>query len=415
MQKRAVVGGAGGFIGHHMVRYLKDKGYWVRGVDIKEPEYEPSSADEFLVLDLREWENCLRATDWRRGGLPARRRHGRHRLHHGQPGRDRPQQRADQRAHARGRLPQRRAAPLLLVERVHLPPLQAARPRRDAAEGGGRLSGRARGGLRVGEALLGEALPVLPRGGQARDPRGPLPQHLRSPRHVRGRPREGAGRDQPEGRPRQRRRRHRDLGRRSADPVVHLRRRLRGRHLPHRAERPLGAAEPRLRPARDDRPARRSRERGGRQDAREAARPDEATGRARPQQRQRPLQGGARLGAGGHARGRPEVHLRVDRRAARGRWATPDAGRAAPDRKAAPPKAEGPPDGGPSCIRSRVGSVPATGRLRRRRRCPGSRRWGTRRCARSRRSRSCGSRGPAPGTHPRRCPGPRGRPRRRDR
>ena len=40
MQRRAVVGGAGGFIGHHMVRYLKDKGYWVRGVDIKEPEYE---------------------------------------------------------------------------------------------------------------------------------------------------------------------------------------------------------------------------------------------------------------------------------------------------------------------------------------------------------------------------------------
>ena len=62
MQKRAVVGGAGGFIGHHMVRYLKDKGYWVRGVDIKEPEYEPSVADEFLVLDLREWENCLAAT-----------------------------------------------------------------------------------------------------------------------------------------------------------------------------------------------------------------------------------------------------------------------------------------------------------------------------------------------------------------
>ena len=62
MQRRAVVGGAGGFIGHHMVRYQKDKGYWVRGVDIKEPEYEPSAADEFLVLDLREWDNCVTAT-----------------------------------------------------------------------------------------------------------------------------------------------------------------------------------------------------------------------------------------------------------------------------------------------------------------------------------------------------------------
>ena len=62
MQKRAVVGGAGGFIGHHLVKYLKDRGYWVRGVDIKEPEYEPTAADEFMVLDLREYDNCLAAT-----------------------------------------------------------------------------------------------------------------------------------------------------------------------------------------------------------------------------------------------------------------------------------------------------------------------------------------------------------------
>ena len=45
-----------------MVRYLKDQGYWVRGVDIKAPEYEESPADEFELLDLREWDNCLRAT-----------------------------------------------------------------------------------------------------------------------------------------------------------------------------------------------------------------------------------------------------------------------------------------------------------------------------------------------------------------
>jgi GDP-D-mannose 3',5'-epimerase len=60
--KKAVVGGAGGFIGHHMVRYLKDQGYWVRGVDVKTPEYEDSAADEFLVADLREWDNCVKAT-----------------------------------------------------------------------------------------------------------------------------------------------------------------------------------------------------------------------------------------------------------------------------------------------------------------------------------------------------------------
>ena len=59
---KAVVTGAGGFIGHHLVNYLKGKGYWVRGVDIKEPEFEPTRADEFLLLDLREGQNCLQAT-----------------------------------------------------------------------------------------------------------------------------------------------------------------------------------------------------------------------------------------------------------------------------------------------------------------------------------------------------------------
>ncbi|RME13062.1 MAG: NAD-dependent epimerase/dehydratase family protein [Ardenticatenia bacterium] len=62
MQTRVLVTGAGGFIGHHLVKYLKQKGYWVRGVDIKEPEFEPSPADEFEVLDLRRWDNCLLAT-----------------------------------------------------------------------------------------------------------------------------------------------------------------------------------------------------------------------------------------------------------------------------------------------------------------------------------------------------------------
>jgi len=61
--KRVLVTGAGGFIGHHLTTYLKQRGYWVRGVDKKRPEYEESKADEFLVLDLRRWENCLAATE----------------------------------------------------------------------------------------------------------------------------------------------------------------------------------------------------------------------------------------------------------------------------------------------------------------------------------------------------------------
>jgi GDP-D-mannose 3', 5'-epimerase len=58
---RVLVTGAGGFIGHHLVRALKADGHWVRGVDIKVPDFEPSEADEFLLLDLRRWEHCQRA------------------------------------------------------------------------------------------------------------------------------------------------------------------------------------------------------------------------------------------------------------------------------------------------------------------------------------------------------------------
>jgi nucleoside-diphosphate-sugar epimerase len=61
-ETRVLVTGAGGFIGHHLVKYLKGKGYWVRGVDIKEPEFEATEADEFFLLDLRRWQNCLKAT-----------------------------------------------------------------------------------------------------------------------------------------------------------------------------------------------------------------------------------------------------------------------------------------------------------------------------------------------------------------
>ena len=58
---KILVTGAGGFIGHHLVNYLKEKGYWVRGVDIVKPLFEASRADEFQLLDLRRWENCLTA------------------------------------------------------------------------------------------------------------------------------------------------------------------------------------------------------------------------------------------------------------------------------------------------------------------------------------------------------------------
>jgi GDP-D-mannose 3',5'-epimerase len=60
---RVVVTGAGGFIGHHLVSYLKSLGHWVRGVDIKYPDYETTMADEFIIADLRFFESCGRAVE----------------------------------------------------------------------------------------------------------------------------------------------------------------------------------------------------------------------------------------------------------------------------------------------------------------------------------------------------------------
>lgn len=59
--KTALVLGAGGFIGGHLVTRLKNEGYWVRGVDIKNHEYKKTDADEFFVLDLRIQENVTKA------------------------------------------------------------------------------------------------------------------------------------------------------------------------------------------------------------------------------------------------------------------------------------------------------------------------------------------------------------------
>jgi nucleoside-diphosphate-sugar epimerase len=61
--KRAVVCGAGGFIGSHLVNRLKSEGYWVRGIDLKFPEFSPTQADDFIVGDLRDVPTCQRTFD----------------------------------------------------------------------------------------------------------------------------------------------------------------------------------------------------------------------------------------------------------------------------------------------------------------------------------------------------------------
>ena len=59
--KKAIVTGAGGFIGSHLVRFLKEKGYWVKGIDVKYPEFSETAADEFSLVDLRDPEKTREA------------------------------------------------------------------------------------------------------------------------------------------------------------------------------------------------------------------------------------------------------------------------------------------------------------------------------------------------------------------
>lgn len=61
--KKAIVCGAGGFIGSHLVKALKKEGFWVRGVDLKYPEFAPTAADDFVIADLRDPVNCRYVID----------------------------------------------------------------------------------------------------------------------------------------------------------------------------------------------------------------------------------------------------------------------------------------------------------------------------------------------------------------
>ena len=66
--KTALVLGAGGFIGSHMVRRLRSEGYWVRGVDLKRPEFSESEAHEFVQGDLRDVDFVRRVLEYKEIG-----------------------------------------------------------------------------------------------------------------------------------------------------------------------------------------------------------------------------------------------------------------------------------------------------------------------------------------------------------
>ena len=247
---RVLVTGAGGFIGHHLVTYLKQRGYWVRGVDLKYPEYTPIDADEFELRDLRRWDECLQATRGRRRRVRSRRRHGRHGVHLRQPRHHPAQQRAHQPPHARGGTAQRGVPLPVQLLGLHLsrstsrPTPRSSRSRRRTptrptrrTPTGGRSwspSGSAsttptssgwRRGSRASTTSTGPTAPTTAAGRRRRRPsagRSPWPS---------------------------RRRNGRDLGRRRADALLLLCRRLRRGHLPPDAVGVPGAAQPRDRRA----------------------------------------------------------------------------------------------------------------------------------------------------------------------
>ena len=68
MTKKALVLGAGGFIGSHMVKRLKSEGYWIRGVDLKRPEFSSTYADEFIQGDLREADFVRKCLEYKGTG-----------------------------------------------------------------------------------------------------------------------------------------------------------------------------------------------------------------------------------------------------------------------------------------------------------------------------------------------------------
>ena len=230
-ETRVLVTGGAGFIGHHLTNALKRRGYWVRAIDIKPPEFGELDADEFVLLDMRRPDDAAAATcgvdhvyalaaDM--GGMGYISTHHARILHNNSLINLNTVETA--RSNGATRLP-------LRLVGVHLPGVPAGGRGRHGARRGARLPRAAAGRLRLGEADLRASLHLLSAriSGSRRASCASTISTAR--RDVGRRTRESAGRALAQDRDREAdgRARDRDLGRRRADAIVLLHRRLSSR------------------------------------------------------------------------------------------------------------------------------------------------------------------------------------------
>ncbi len=200
--QRVLVTGAGGFIGHHLVTYLKERGLLGPRRRPQATRSSPTSTPTSSSCSTSGAETtpscAVRGVD---RGLRAGGRHGRHGLHLEQP-RRRSCTTTPSSTSTRSRPPGCTASSgtCTAPRRASTRSTCRSRRRRHAAARGGRLPGEAPGRLRLGEADLGAPLRVLHGRARHGDAHRPLPQRLRTLRDVRRRPREGAGGAVPQGR-----------------------------------------------------------------------------------------------------------------------------------------------------------------------------------------------------------------------